>query len=109
MSEPMTAKRLEEITARAKKATPGPWHANPSMVCTEEHWLLKTEQDTPGGWFEEEDAEFIASSRQDVPDLVAALWDFVVAVRQEVDDQDEWSPYCPSEELVALLKRFDGG
>ena len=59
----MTEEEIEAIAARAAAATPGPWHKEPG----------------PDGyyWYDDletqENGDFIAHARTDVPALVAAL------------------------------------
>ena len=74
-------KRLDEIEARTNAATPGPWEAG----CNDRHMHYATTENeefcnTYGpelydsqGFFSEDDTEFIAHARTDVPALVAAL------------------------------------
>ncbi len=77
----LTPADLDAIEARANAATPGPWRRAPSLgidsevragqhdaltLCAEVHAF-------PGGGDPRTDADFIASSRADVPRLVAAL------------------------------------
>ena len=108
--------RLDEIQARADKATDGPWEwesTSPSMAGG--HWNLRvtgkpgirlsvTEyQHGPGN------AEFIAHARADVPALVAALR-AVLDLHQPTEvlgrgsvcpTCDPWRPYpCPTVRAV---------
>ncbi|WP_430754636.1 hypothetical protein [Micrococcus luteus] len=62
-------KRLNEIEARANAATEGPWEASMDRV---EH-AGDSEYAVAYDVAREEDAEFIAHARTDVPALVAAL------------------------------------
>lgn len=69
---------LEEIRARAEKATPGPWEeAYPNSRVIEAHdgqVVVDSFNDGIGaGVIEQVDADFIAHARTDVPKLVAAL------------------------------------
>ena len=76
------ADRLNEIEARANAATEGPWEADP----------LEGNLDAPGGgvrvaevgMWRDDDANFIARARTDVPALVAAL-------RAVLDLADRWA------------------
>jgi hypothetical protein len=68
--------RLQEIRERAEKATPGPWKAEFGGVYPPES-AARLESDLAGMAFlwplpggNEEDAEFIAASRADVPYLL---------------------------------------
>lgn len=73
--------RLNEIEARANAATPGPWEAG----CNDRHVLYVTTENEEfcaehgpelydsQGFFSDDDTEFIAHARTDVPALVAAL------------------------------------
>lgn len=61
--------RLNEIEARANAATEGPWEASMDRV---EH-AGDSEYAVAYDVAREEDAEFIAAARTDVPDMAAAL------------------------------------
>ena len=73
--------RLNEIEARANAATEGPWEAG----CNDRHVLYVTTDNeefcqTYGpelydsqGFFSDDDTEFIAHARTDVPEMAAAL------------------------------------
>jgi hypothetical protein len=68
--------RLQEIRERAEKATPGPWKAEFGGVYPPES-AARLESDLAGMAFlwplpggKEEDAEFIAASREDIPYLL---------------------------------------
>lgn len=84
--------RLEEIKARAEKATPGPWSADDEhgdIPGAERAWCvskitesgdyshdiayLSTDCADPIGTQETADAEFIAHAREDIPWLVAEV------------------------------------
>lgn len=86
MSEPMSAERLDEIEEIVNAATPGPWgvfHAQKRQQLRDESpgfWVMEMAPDGAAfgltfgdAEFSEEDADFIASARQDVPDLVAEV------------------------------------
>ena len=81
-------KKLEEIRARAEKATEGPWEVEgPSMPGPDDSLAVTTD----GGVVAYvqptvDDAEFIAHSRTDVPKLVAAL-EAVEAIAKHVSQQ----------------------
>ena len=71
--------RLNEIEARANAATPGPWEAG----CNDRHVLYVTTENEEfcaeygpelydsQGFFSDDDTEFIAHARTDVPALVS--------------------------------------
>ena len=73
--------RLNEIEARTNAATPGPWEAG----CNDRHVLYVTTENEEfcaeygpelydsQGFFSDDDTEFIAHARTDVPDMAAAL------------------------------------
>ena len=75
--------RLNEIEARANAATPGPWEAG----CNDRHMHYVTTENEEfcaeygpelydsQGFFSDDDTEFIAHARTDVPALVAALYE----------------------------------
>lgn len=62
----MTPERIAEIKARADAATPGLWIARGCGVYTDDYCNITLDS-------AEEDSRFIAASRIDVPDLIAAL------------------------------------
>lgn len=76
----MTEERLKEIEARANAATVGPWE---EVGENGEFWMYSGFEgpnecvvlaDTGRNQFRcQEDVDFIAHSRQDIPDLCAAL------------------------------------
>ena len=84
--------RLNEIEARTNAATPGPWEAG----CNDRHVLYVTTENEEfcaeygpelydsQGFFSDDDAEFIAHARTDVPDMAAALR-AVLAIHTPVD------------------------
>lgn len=85
---PEEQKRLAEIQERAEKATPGPWDGTMGEIT--QHWSLLETQDkcaTVVGMFtnnrgylshdslilSNEDADFIAHARSDIPALLAII------------------------------------
>ena len=84
--------RLNEIEARTNAATPGPWEAG----CNDRHVLYVTTENEEfcaeygpelydsQGFFSDDDTEFIAHARTDVPDMAAALR-AVLAIHTPVD------------------------
>lgn len=80
----MTTEQLDQIAARAEKATPGPWHDRLSATVEDCHYVAAENGDDITtaksvaldfhfGWtkLEPENATFIAAAREDVPSLVA--------------------------------------
>ena len=75
--------RLNEIEARANAATPGPWASvindrRMYHVVTDNEEFCQTygpELYDSQGFFSDDDTEFIAHARTDVPALVAALYE----------------------------------
>ncbi len=77
----LEAKRIEDIRARAAKATPGPWLDDEGHLRSEgynhiEHSPIVNFQTDSllsqnGMMAHEEDANFISHAREDVPDLLA--------------------------------------
>lgn len=65
----MTPQRLAEIRERAERATAGPWQQKNNPA-----WGKKLNVEPAVAFFQrEEDAEFSAHSRQDIPDLLAYI------------------------------------
>lgn len=64
----ITNVELTQIKERAEKATPGPWKSHADGTVFLEHT-----QDIADVWTNNEDAEFIAHAREDVPRLVAEV------------------------------------
>lgn len=88
---------LDDIKARAEKATEGPWtymgkdHETTWIESPVEDVLIHDERGTGHmredfSWIKQPDAEFIAHARTDIPKLVAAL-EAVEALHQPF----EWS------------------
>ena len=90
----MDKKQIEEIRSRAEAATPGPWHNYDRGIgyevhvgpATEKHWWQAGEDGHERGGEcscihdgfretipNEQNADFIAHARQDIPDLLDAL------------------------------------
>jgi len=77
----ISEEELKELSALADKATPGPWKALKPVYCDDrlcvEHfyedtgnWLGLGEDD---GTLDEDDARFIAATREAVPKLIAEI------------------------------------
>ena len=89
--------RLNEIEARANAATPGPWEAG----CNDRHVLYVTTENEEfcaeygpelydsQGFFSDDDTEFIAHARTDVPDMAAALR---AVLELHKEDGHGWGP-----------------
>ena len=89
--------RLNEIEARANAATPGPWEAG----CNDRHVLYVTTENEEfcaecgpelydsQGFFSDDDTEFIAHARTDVPALAAALR---AVLKLHKEDGHGWGP-----------------
>ena len=85
MTAPMSEERLAAIEAREKAATPGPWWGcqdachpaehTPEQVVFAADWSVVCEFATDDGLGDRDRAnkDFIAASRQDVPDLLAEV------------------------------------
>ena len=88
--------KLNEMQARCDAATEGPWeHLNPRN--TYNHAVVDSHgedlaNDYEGVWYFEEDAEFIASARTDMPRLIDAL-KAVLELHQPVP-YAQGSDYC---------------
>lgn len=88
-AEAMTAERIAEIKAREGKATPGPWvdklHVaqtadglefgrSYSVIAKDGGVCMLYKGDRYNGYYNQDaDAAFIASARQDIPDLLAEV------------------------------------
>ncbi len=80
VNEPLSDERLREIRERAEKATPGPMEVNERGGGTMGYDIDRIDDDAPGlpngmrGYFErQEDAEFYAAAREDVPALLREI------------------------------------
>ncbi len=106
----MTALDLDAIKARAEKATEGPWEN--ISIDSRPNWILGRARTPDGGWYGtedvlciqdenldgsymgEDDLNFIAAARTDVPALVAeverlqGIWDRVEAWTRHEGPQD---------------------
>lgn len=71
----MTPERLAEIKARCETATPGEWEPRGCdlVVVVDQKSRMETTVAEAVRGYETGDAEFIANSRQDIPDLVAEV------------------------------------
>lgn len=98
------AKRLEEISARHKAASPGPWEAKPQAF--DETHVRGPRFTGQEGEVSDADGQFIANSHQDVPDLVDDLREARTAIRTLLDAIDYTTGACRLNEMVgAVLPR----
>lgn len=98
------AKRLEEIAARHRAASPGPWEAKPQAF--DETHVQGPRCTGQEGEVSDADGQFIANSHQDVPDLVADLREARTALRTLLDSVDYTNGACRLNEMVgAVLPR----
>ncbi len=87
-------KKLEEIRARAEKATPGPWRTGGDCeeyrsAYVETTWAVDGEHtELVTDYLKPADADFIAHSRTDIPKLVAAL-EAVANLHYASDDEED--------------------
>jgi hypothetical protein len=101
----MTDKEIEEIEARANRAHPAPWGIPPRRSNATKFWLQLKDKD--GDWLWtwrgfvacdfEEDAEFVAHARSDVPALIAEIYRLknVLRFMDQLDtSQEHWWPTC---------------
>ena len=84
-------KRLDEIEARTRAATEGPWTWATHSTADGDEWAVFSPADwalatNRGGWGH--DAEFIAHARTDVPALVAVAR-FALSLHSQDGDRDE--------------------
>ena len=114
--------RLDQIEARANAATPGPWEAG----CNDRHVLYVTTENEEfcaeygpelydsQGFFSDDDTEFIAHARTDVPDMSAALRAVLKLHKREESPSgyycdecfpNEWAWPCAT---VAAIRRHLG-
>jgi len=96
---PLTAAEIDAIEARAEGARPGPWSVIDTLddypVEYGNHWVVANPEDQEDDTFHvsldvgaEEDAQFIAHARSDVPALLATiryLTDCLAAAERERD------------------------
>ena len=100
----MDEQRIAEIEARAEKATPGPWVTDIRDGVL--YGITECGITTDGGYYgpTPSDGEFIAQSRQDIPDLIAAwreqrqriaeLEPVVEAARAFSERWEDWEKDC---------------
>ena len=77
----MTREQLDAIRARVEAATPGPWEAGTAFCCPDMGWIDGPkrmvcpvhESAKRTHTLDANDAEFIASAREDVPALLAEV------------------------------------
>ena len=84
----MTAELLAEIQQRADKATQGPWIGLSDEICVAieqnrglRYPVVASNVADRKKWFKRKDTEFIAASRQDIPDLLAYVRELSEKVR----------------------------
>lgn len=111
---------LAAIEERASKATPGPWDYYAAQCCPDMGGVMNSSNtkclkavvgqryDHPASI---EDAEFIASTRTDVPRLVAALR-LAIEQRDELSEELEGNTFvlefCKREDNAAILRALRG-
>lgn len=113
----MTPEQLNEIEQRAKAATEGPWvvttcRCEHSGLKPSEHGVLATKTSGMLADFceslnDENDAEFIASARADVPQLVAEvrrLQGQIAAVKEALSRHPKCDRYEESEVITCGWK-----
>ena len=114
--------RLNEIEARANAATPGPWEAG----CNDRHVLYVTTENEEfcaeygpelydsQGFFSDDDTEFIAHARTDVPEMAAALRAVLELHKREESPSGDYCDKCfPDEwhwpcQTVAAIRQHLG-
>lgn len=96
----MTDAQLKAIEERAEKATPGPWGVNGQRG--DAYWYGYVHAgDTPiDDVFREENAAFIAHSREDVPALVAEVRRLREALFHAVKRDHEDTTWCSGCERI---------
>ena len=107
----MTPERLAEIEARAKAAKPGPWNVFSDATIMSGKWHVTEACRCIPGYPKWVNAAFIASSREDIPDLIAALreaWrerdDAAVRLSAERDDLlRKLEPYIVKPPQTAMM------
>ena len=82
--------RLNEIEARANAATEGPWNVFMGRIDHPGRSLVAVAYDVA----REEDAEFIAHARTDVPALVAALRAVLELHKREESPSGDYCDEC---------------
>ena len=110
----MKPEQIEAIKRRAEKATPGKWTVHP-IHKADSFKIATDETEINGGdiWTKE-DAEFIAASREDVPELVAEVEKLRGLLSSAAERLDSFWDCGPpgeeyrSEELEALLRKIRG-
>lgn len=111
-AEVIDEKRLSEIEERAKAATAGPWHTVGNTL-----YLRKPTKGRPAkgdvDWFafpgNADTANFIAHSREDVPQLVAEvrrLRAIVSGVENEMLKAGVWYSGCSCRERLDAIARL---
>lgn len=97
MTRPISYAELDEILARAEKATPEPWYGKQNDLIG--GWCIGTSPKAPsetregadiGDFISAEDVAFLSSARTDVPDLVEEvrrLREVLEIIRHKSGDQ----------------------
>lgn len=98
----MDKKRLEEIRDRYKRTTPGEWWNESGVVHCSIQLNSYPHICSIRSDLEEEDAEFIGNSHQDIPDLL----DYVEKLEKELDEANKLSKgYKTLNEVIGV--RYD--
>ena len=110
MADTDDARRLAEIRDREQRASPGPWslsriaaHDSDGEYCGTDNYLLDANREEIGGLDLDDDAEFAAHARDDVPflrDLVAARDGELAEVRGMLAD------LCEDSRAAAAAVRY---
>jgi hypothetical protein len=99
----LTKSRLDEIDARAGKATPGPWRESGSCIIQTDH-VTRDVWEIPQC---KSDTLFIAHARDDVPALVAEVRRLRTAIREIIDDASPCTTACHVTVAERLIKQAE--
>ena len=105
-----TARRLDEIRDREQWASPGPWslsriaaHDSDGEYCGTDNYLIDANREEIGGLDLDDDAEFAAHARDDIPYLL----DLVAARDKEIAElQGLLADLCEDSRAAAAAVRY---
>jgi len=104
------ARRLDEIRDREQRASPGPWslsriaaHDSDGEYCGTDNYLIDAGREEIGGLDLDDDAEFAAHARDDIPYLL----DLVAARDKEIAElQGLLADLCEDSRAAELALRY---
>lgn len=101
MTKPELPEWIERIQGREQKATPQPWKRHPNS----KYWVLLPLPENAVNLNDENDAQFAANARQDIP----ALLQHCLKLRETLaffQNPDDWEDYYESDTGYGYFRFF---